>query len=61
MGLGVGLTIFFIFKIPFFVSVVTDRYYKPIIFYIIQIILVGADTKYRFSTDTTNTFCSSDG
>jgi hypothetical protein len=42
------------------VSVSNDRYYKPFIFYIIQIIsVIGADTKYRFTTDTTNTFCSS--
>jgi hypothetical protein len=41
-------------------SVSNDRYYKPFIFCIIQIILVvGADTKYRFPTDTTNNFCSS--
>jgi hypothetical protein len=52
---------FFIFKIPFFVSVGNDRYYKLFIFCIVQIISVaGADTKYRFPTDTINTFCCSD-
>jgi hypothetical protein len=66
-GLGSGpdgprsrLGCFFIFKNPFFVSVGNDRYYKPFIFCIIQIVSVaGTDTKYRFPTDTTNTFCSS--
>jgi hypothetical protein len=54
------LDYFFIFKIPFFLSVGNDRYYKPFIFCIIQIISVaGADTKYRFSTNTINTFCCS--
>jgi hypothetical protein len=52
---------FFIFKIPFFMSVGNDRYYKPFIFCIVQIVSVaGADTKYRFPTDTINTFCCSD-
>jgi hypothetical protein len=51
---------FFIFKFPFFVSVGNDRYYKPFIFCIVQIVSVaGADTKYRFPTDTINTFCCS--
>jgi hypothetical protein len=60
MGLGLGSAVFFIFKNPFFVSVGNDRYYKPFIFCIIQIVSVaGTDTKYRFPTDTTNTFCSS--
>jgi hypothetical protein len=60
MGLGLSSAVFFIFKIPFFVSVGNDRYYKPLIFYIIQIVSVaGADTKYRFPTDTINTFCCS--
>jgi hypothetical protein len=49
---------FFIFKNPFFMSVGNDRYYKPFIFCIVQIVSVAkADTKYRFNT--TNTFCSS--
>jgi hypothetical protein len=44
------------------VSVGNDRYYKPFIFCIVQIVSVaGADTKYRFPTDTINTFCCSDG
>jgi hypothetical protein len=52
-----GSTIFFIFINPFFLSVGNDRYYKPFIFCIVQIVSVaGADTKYKFPTDTTNTF-----
>jgi hypothetical protein len=48
------------FKNPFFVSVSNDRYYKLFIFCIVQIVsFAGADMKYRFQTDTTNTFCSS--
>jgi hypothetical protein len=44
------------------VSVGNDRYYKPFIFCIVQIVSVaGADTKYRFPTDTINTFCCSVG
>jgi hypothetical protein len=49
----------FIFKNPFFVSIGNDRYYKPFIFCIVIISFVVADTKYRFPTDTTNTFYSS--
>jgi hypothetical protein len=60
MGLGLGSTIFFIFKNPFFVSVGNDRYYKPFIFCIIQIISVArTNTKYMFPIHTTNSFCSS--
>jgi hypothetical protein len=49
-----GLGCFFLFsKIHFCVG----RYYKPFIFCIVQIVsLAGADTKYRFPTDTTNIF-----
>jgi hypothetical protein len=57
-----GLDCFFIFKNIFFVSFGNDQYYKPFIFYIVQIVSVTvADTKYRFSTDTINTFCCSEG
>jgi hypothetical protein len=60
MGIGLSSAVFFIFKIPF-LSVGNDRYYKLFIFYIVQIVSVaGADTKYRFPTDTINTFCCSD-
>jgi hypothetical protein len=60
MGLGLSLTVF-CFRKSIFVSVGNDRYYKPFIFCIVQIIsFARADTKYRFLTDTTNTFCSSE-
>jgi hypothetical protein len=56
MVLGLGLAVFLFSKFHFFVG----RYYKPFIFCIVQIVsIVGADTKYRFPTDTIDTFCSS--